>query len=431
MRVLVIGVNYAPDLIGVAKYNTELCESLTALGHSVRIITAPPYYPDWRIPPEYRRTWYRRQHLNGVEVVRVPLYVPRRPTGMKRLVHHVSFMLAAAVPSLTAAIAWKPDIVLAVAPSLLSAQVGALAAKLTGAASWLHVHDLEVDAAFELGLLQNNSLIRRSMTGLEGRIMRSFDRVSTISPQIMRRLRQKGLKPDILREFHNWVDTSVIAPGSNQTRLRSELGLKPTDVVALYSGAMSTKQGLELVVEAARATVDRNPAVQFVLCGNGPMRGALMRMTDGLSNLRFLDLQPAERLSELLSTADIHILPQKAQISDLVLPSKLAGMLASGRPIIAMAAPGSGVAIETEGAGVIVPPGDAQALAAAIITLAGDGASRTRFGSVARTHAKQRWDRATIIRSLEVEFLALTKRAAINLTDPPQAHGPSIPSTRS
>lgn len=424
MRLLVIGVNYAPDLVGVAKYNTELCEGLVARGHSVRMITAPPYYPDWRIPPGYHSGWYRREALNGVDIVRVPIYVPRQPSGMKRLVHHATFLSAAAPPLLSAAIHWRPDIVLAVAPSLLSAPIAALAARMTGAAAWLHVQDMEVDAAFELGLLQRR-VTRRLMLGLERSIMRAFDRVSTISPQMMQRLSQKGLNPDRLREFHNWIDTAVIAPGSNQTRLRPELGLKPTDVVALYSGAMAHKQGLELIVEAAAATVDRYPSVQFVLCGNGPMRGALKRMTMGVNNLRFLDLQPAERLAELLNTADIHLLPQKAQISDLVLPSKLAGMLASGRPIIAMAAPGTGVALETEGAGVLVAPGDAQALAAAVVALAGDEASRTRLGAAARALAKQRWDRATIIRSLELEFLALIQRTVVDL---PNLHQPRLPS---
>src|ERR1700754_4778536 len=121
MRVIVIGINYAPDLIGVAKYNTELCEGLAARGHEVRVVTAPPYYPDWKVPPEYRSLWYRRQHINDVNIVRAPIYVPGRPSGAKRLLHHASFLLSAAAPVLSTAIRWRPDIVLAVAPSLLSA----------------------------------------------------------------------------------------------------------------------------------------------------------------------------------------------------------------------------------------------------------------------------------------------------------------------
>ena len=136
--------------------------------------------------------------------------------------------------------------------------------------------------------------------------------------------------------------------------------------------------------------------------------------------MRFLELQPKERVADLLNTADLHLLPQKAQISDLVLPSKLAGMLASGRPIIAMAAPGTGIAAEVEGAGLVIPPGDAQALVAAILVLAGDEALRASLGAVARARAEQKWDRLASIRSLELEFLALPQGAVVAAPRPRQ-----------
>lgn len=425
MRVLVIGINYAPDLIGVAKYNTELCESLVARGHEVRVVTAPPYYPDWKIPPEYRSGRNRRERPDGVDITRVPIYVPQRPSGAKRLLHHASFLLSATIPLIATAIRWRPHIVFAVAPSLLSAPIAALAARMTGAASWLHVQDLEVDAAFELGLVRTRGSARKLILAAERRILESFDRVSTISPQMIACLQQKGIAPQSLREFRNWIDTRVIVPGSNQTDFRADLGLKPTDIVALYSGAMSNKQGLELVVEAAAATADSHPSLQFVLCGNGPAKPMLIEMANELRNVHFLDLQPSERVADLLNTADVHLLPQKAQISDLVLPSKLAGMLASGRPVIAMAAPGTGIASEVEGAGLVVPPGDAKALATAIHMLAGDEALRVSLGAVARARAEQRWDRVASIRSLELEFLALPQGAAIDASRPPQSAQPA------
>jgi colanic acid biosynthesis glycosyl transferase WcaI len=130
-----------------------------------------------------------------------------------------------------------------------------------------------------------------------------------------------------------------------------------------------------------------------------------------LSNVRFLDLQPIDRVSELLSTADIQLLPQKAEIADLVLPSKLAGMLASGRPVVAMAKPGTGLATEVEGAGLVIEPGSADALAGALLALATDDALRARLGAVARRRAEQRWDRVAIMRSLEREFMAFPQCA--------------------
>ena len=410
MRILVVGINYAPDLIGVAKYTTEFCESMAAWGHEVRVVTGPPYYPDWSIPREYRRSWYVRERVNEVDVIRAPIYVPARPSGVRRLLHHASFLVSAAGPLLSGALFWRPDIVFVVAPSLLSAPIAALAARLAGAASWFHVQDLEVDAAFEVGLLRGGAA-RRVMAAFERWILKAFQRVSTISPQMMARLEHKGIAPSRLREFRNWIDTGIVTPGSRQTPLRTELRLEADDIVALYSGAMSNKQGLELIVGAAAAVKDVHPSLKFVLCGNGPAKPTLMQMSDGLSNVRFLDLQPLDRVSELLSTADIQLLPQKAEIADLVLPSKLAGMLASGRPLVAMAKPGTGLATEVEGAGLVIEPGNADALAGALLTLATDDALRARLGAVARRRAEQKWDRVSIMRSLEREFMALPQCA--------------------
>src|ERR1700760_4665521 len=98
MRILLIGINYSPDLIGVAKYNAELCEALASHGHEVRVITAPPYYPEWKIPPDYRGWSYRSEIINNVHLKRAPIYVPARPTGAKRLIHHASFALTSLWP---------------------------------------------------------------------------------------------------------------------------------------------------------------------------------------------------------------------------------------------------------------------------------------------------------------------------------------------
>lgn len=412
MRVLICGINYAPDLIGVPKYNTELAESLVMRGHEVRVVTAPPYYPDWAVPEAHRRMWYAGETLNGVRLTRAPIYVPRRPSGAKRLLHHASFAAASVAPMVWHALRWSPDIVFAVAPSLLSAPLAAAAARLCGATSWLHVQDLEVDAAFELGLLRN-AAARTAMLATERTILRSFDRVSTISPPMMRRLREKGVASERLREIRNWVDTTAIDRRDRMTGIRAGLGLGESDIVVLYSGAMSRKQGLDLVVEAAGRTASAQPRVHYVLCGNGPHRAELEALANGRPDVHFLDLQPAARLPELLATADIHVMPQRAEAADLVLPSKLSGMFASARPIVVMAAPGTGIAQEAEGTGLLVPPGESAGLAAAILRLAGDPALRRQLGAEARLRAERLWDRLAIIRKIEREFVASGRRIAV------------------
>lgn len=397
MRVLLVGINYAPDLIGVAKYNSELCESLVAEGHDVRVITAPPYYPAWKIPPRFSSCYFRTRHIDGVRVTRTPIYVPGHPSGAKRLIHHASFALSSAVPVLVNALSWRPDVMIAVAPSLMSAAFVSLVARRVGAKSWLHIQDFEVDAAFDLGLLRNDSL-RKWMLRTEAAILKSFDHVSTISQSMVDRLILKGVGVDKAVEVRNWIDTRAIRPASRMTRYREQLKIAESDVVALYSGTMSNKQGLEFVIEAAIGLEQSHPHIRFILAGAGPDKTRLEQMAVGHANIHFLGLQPNESFSELMATADFHLIPQKAEAADLVLPSKLGAIFASARPVIAMAEEGTGLAAEVTGADLLIPPGDSSALQLAICELSEAPALRRHYGEEGRKRALDRWDRQTIVR---------------------------------
>ena len=416
MRILVVGINYAPELIGVAKYNTELCEALVAFGHEVRVVTAPPYYPEWNTPRAYRSWRYRHETINDVSVTRSPIYVPDKPTGAKRLIHHASFALTSSWPVMATSIRWRPDIVFSVAPSLMSVALCAWIARRIGAVSWLHLQDFEVDAAFNLGLLGNKRL-RAPMVAMERKILQSFDCVSTISPAMLDRLASKGVDREKIHEVRNWTDTTRITPGNRQTRLRKELGLDDSHFVGLYSGTMSNKQGLDLIIEAARHLEGSDSNIRFVLCGDGPHKPMLQKLAAGLRNVQFLGLQGDQQFVELLQTADIHLIPQKAEAADLVLPSKLGGILATGRPVVVMANPDTGLAAEVAGAGLVIPPGDAQALATAVRTLANDSELRCSLGKGGRTIALARWDKTAILARLEAT-LAGFNQLRQNRVDP-------------
>jgi colanic acid biosynthesis glycosyl transferase WcaI len=166
--------------------------------------------------------------------------------------------------------------------------------------------------------------------------------------------------------------------------------------VALYAGNLGAKQGLELLIDAARR-LRRVPKLAFVIAGTGAARESLEAMGRELSNLYWLPLQPAERLNDLLNLADIHLLPQRADAADLVMPSKLTGMLASGRPVIATAHPGTQLSRVVSGCGVVVPPGDGAALAAAVARLAGDAEQRRVLGAAARGYAEQYLARGVVM----------------------------------
>ena len=403
MKILVCSVNFPPDLIGIAKYTGEMCQWLSDRGHEVRVITAPPYYPDWKVPPAYRNLTYSAERVGDIQVTRCPLYVPRLPTGFRRILHHLSFAISSSLATFAVTAQFRPDVVLTVAPSILASPAALLAARASGARAWLHVQDLEIDAAFGLGFLSGNRL-RRFALWLEGGLLRRFCRVSSISRRMMERIAAKGVEASRLIEFRNWVDAMPGIVRSNEMSYRATLGIPQDATMLLYSGNMAVKQGLEYLVMAARRLQELRPDVVFVLCGSGPMRHRLVEEAKGLRNVRFLELQSPERIPHLLGAADIHLLPQRAAASDCVLPSKLGGMLASGRPVIAMAANGTQLAAEVEGAGLAVPPGDVPAFVDAILLLAADARLRHQLGAEAGRVAATRWDKQATLERFEQEL---------------------------
>lgn len=410
MKLLVYGINFAPELTGIGKYTGEMAQWLAAAGHEVRVITAPPYYPAWKVGEGHSARQYRTESWQGVEVMRTPLWVPNQPGGLKRLLHLGSFALSS-LPVLWAQWRWKPDVVWVVEPPLMCAPAAVAFASLRGAKSWLHIQDYEVDAAFDLGLIKGPTL-RRWIERAERWLMRRFDRVSTISGRMVDRARNKGVAEERVVHFPNWVDISGITPLAGPSAYRAELGLAPDAVVALYSGNMGNKQGLEVLAEAARLLQD-DPRIQWVLGGSGSGRADLQARCAGLSNVRFLDLQPLERLNDWLGLADVHLLPQRADAADLVMPSKLTGMLASGRAVLATAQPGTELCrvVEHDAAcGLVVPPENPAALADALRALAADPTRRAVLGANGRRHAEAELSQDVILRRFEMQLLALGQK---------------------
>lgn len=401
---LIVGLNYAPEPVGIGPYTAGIAEWLAGQGHDVRVITARPYYPDWRPAPGSAQLWSSEVEAD-VRIIRCPHYIPATPGTIRRLLHHASFALSALVPALWSA-RRRPRLVLTITPSLLSLPIAWIAARLSGAKLWVHVQDLEVEAALALGLLRENGLAGRLALAFERRILATADRVSTISPQMLERLRAKGIAAERLAELRNWADAAIIPqePGAANA-YRREWGLDGK-IVALYSGNIANKQGLETVIGAARLIAHRSD-IAVVICGQGPRRAALQDMAQSLGNVQFHDLQPREKLGDLLALADMHLLPQRAGVADLVLPSKLGNMLASGRPVIAMAQAGTGLAAEVDGCGLAIAPDDAAALAAAIAALADDPALRAELGSAAARRAGERCSLAAIGQRLDVEIAQL------------------------
>ena len=405
LKILVYTANFAPEPTGIGKYSGEMAAWLAAQGHDVRVVAAPPYYPSWKIADGYAWPLYRREQWHGVDVWRAPLWVPRKPNGISRLLHLITFAISS-FPVMLWQILWRPNVVMTIAPALMCAPTGWLVAKLSGGKAWLHIQDFEVDVAFQMNLLKGKHL-ETIVLGAERWLLSWFDVVSSISSSMLDKLRLKGVVEGRVRFFPNWVDIAHVYPLSEPSQYRKELEIEPNTKVVLFSGTLGSKQGLMVIPDAARKLSHRDD-ILFVICGNGVIKPQLEAACEGLTNVRFIPLQPFERLGQLLGLADIHLLPQSPEATDLVLPSKLTGMLASGMPVIATCRNNTEIASVVSKCGVVVPPEDGAALAIAIEQLVDNNEERLKLGLQARIYSEENLARDSVLGRLLEQFTITT-----------------------
>lgn len=341
MRILVYGINYSPELTGIGKYTGEMVEWMAREGHEVRVITAPPYYPQWKVGEQYSSWRYRREEGTAT-VWRCPLYVPTQPSTLKRLLHLGSFALSSFFP-LMAQRRWKPDRIIGVVPTLFCTPGMRLLAKLSGARTLLHIQDYEVDAMLGLGLAGQgkSGKVARLAAAFERSGLHNVDNVSTISRSMMNKAQEKGVAADKVIFFPNWSEVARFrdVTASDAARLRQTLGLPDDKKIILYSGNIGEKQGLENVIDAAERLTDRPWLFVIVGQGGGKARLEKMARERGLDNVKFYPLQPYEALPALLKMGDCHLVVQKRGAADAVLPSKLTNILAVGGNAVITAEP--------------------------------------------------------------------------------------------
>lgn len=363
-RILLYGMNFAPEITGVGKYTGEIAEYLSGQNADVTVVTTPPHYPGWAVRDGYRNR-YSRETKNGAKIFRVPLFLRENMGGIWRLLAPLSFALTSAPVILWQILRHRPHIVICVEPTLFAAPAAILAAKMVGARTVLHVQDLEVDAAFAVGHLKSVGFLKKAAYLFEKTTLKGFDRIITISERMAQKLTEKTGKPGQVVIVRNWVDLEHIYPLGRTSAYRRELGYADDDFIVLYSGNIGAKQGLDTLLEAAVKLSD-SQKIKFVVAGEGPAKKGLIEKYGHLPNVQFLPFQPYERFNEFMNLASLHALPQERGAADLVLPSKLGGMLASGKPVVVTAEAGTELANFLGDSALITPPGDPEALAKAI-----------------------------------------------------------------
>ncbi len=334
-RILFIGYNFAPELTGIGKYSGEMMHWLAKEGHECTVLTAYPYYPYWQVQEPYRknRFWYKKEVTRFdsgglLSVVRCPMYVPKNPSGLKRMLLDTSFSMMAFLACLPIVFQKKYDWVITIAPSFQFGLLGVFYKKLKGAKHLHHIQDMQIEAAQDLGLIKSPKLLQL-LYAIERYIFKYTDVISSISEGMLERIGKKAQKPILF--FPNWTETQSFFPLVDKGSLKEQFGFTSTEWVVLYSGAIGEKQGLEAILYAAK-TLTSYPNVKIVICGTGPYKEVLRNKAERmqLQNIRFMPLQPKEDFNAFLNMADLHLVIQKEKASDLVMPSKLTTILAVG-----------------------------------------------------------------------------------------------------
>lgn len=328
-RILVLGINCMPELTGIGKYTGEMVSWLAGNGHSTTVITGFPYYPHWEVQEPYSGRFFKKEvsHRGNLRIYRCPMYVPAEPSGIKRLLHEFSFFVSSFIVLFKLLFAKRYDYIFSIAPPFHLGFLALFYRFFRGGKIIYHIQDLQVDAAKELGMLPKS--LFPILFDLEKFILNRVNFVSTISDGMISRIKDK-VGRDVLF-FPNWVDTERFFPLENRASLKTRWGFHENDKIVLYSGSLGEKQGLEVLIEVAH-NIKENKDIQFLICGTGPYKQNLIEAVEmkGLSNVHFLPLQGNDVFNDFLNIADVHLVLQKGDASDLVMPSKLTTILSVG-----------------------------------------------------------------------------------------------------
>ena len=383
MKLLILCPHYAPDVAPTGEVMTSIATALAARGHELHIVTALPWYREHRVEPGWGGRLWRTERTDWGRITRLHPFPTDKTNIPARAVAFAGFTGLATVAGLVAR--GRPDAVMVMSPPLPLGVAGWLAASSRRAPFVFNIQDVFPDVAVELGAITNPRVIRAA-SWLERFLYRRSAAVTVLSEDLRENVATKlgRHRPERVHVIPNFVDTERIRPAPKENAYRDEYGLGGRTVV-MYAGNVGMSQSLDLVVDAARRHRDRD-ALVFVVNGGGSALEGLRRAAAGLANLRFVEMQPRERLPEVLAAADLHLVPLRTGLARSSVPSKLYSILAAGRPVLASVDAGTEVAstLERAGAGVSVPPEDPDAFNEALDELLADPARLERLGTSGR-----------------------------------------------
>ena len=391
-RIAIITSNYWPEQTGISRTSTDLAEYFAAHDAQVTVATAMPYYPEWRVYEAYRKRLFARESHGGVEILRAWHFVRPAPSTLGRLLHELT-LAAASIPNVLRAVR-RANAVYVVTPMLSLAFVAVLCTRILGKRPILVVQDVMPDAAVELGMLRNKGMI--ALSRWMARVCyRAAREIHTLGEGMMRRIVNNGGNPATTRVVPVTVDLAELSAPSGENDFRRQF-CRPGQLAVLHTGNMGKKQDLGLVLDTA-ALLAGEPDVHFFVFGDGAVREEFLKRREdlGLHNVSHYPLQERALLPHMLVGADIVLVSQLPEMTDIAVPSKLITAMAAGAFVVAACSSDSETAriVERSQGGIVIPPSDPHAFVRTIHALRSGSINPSAYRARARAHAAQQYDR--------------------------------------
>ncbi len=398
-RIVVLCPHFAPDTAPTGDVMTRIVEEMTHAGSEVHVVTSLPWYRAHEIESGWGGRLVRRERTPWGSITRVHPFPGKDKRSLwRRAIGFALFSVVAGWCTIWAGgIRRRVDAVIAMSPPLTLGLTAWVASVVRRAPLIFNIQDVFPDAAIQTGAITNNKIIALAFW-LEKVSYKRSDRVVVLSEDLRANVIAKlpASHQHKVVVIPNFVDVERITPMSRQTNYRRELGLGD-EVVVMYAGNVGYSQSLELLLHAA----EKLPNVSFVINGEGSARESLEAAARHLGNVHFANYQPTERVPEVLASADLHVVPLRAGLGAVSVPSKTYSILAAGRPILAAIDADTEVPriLAASGAGVAVAPDQDEVFTQALAKLINDQETLVDMGSKGRDWVKHHVSPAVVASS--------------------------------
>jgi colanic acid biosynthesis glycosyl transferase WcaI len=406
-RITIIGINYYPEDTAIGLYTSQLASYYNTHGFDVSIVTGFPYYPAWEITSEYqsKKTFYK-EIIDGITIYRYKQYVPKNPTFIKRIIHLLDFSFGTLINLFKIK---ETDVVLCIVPFIGTVFLGKILSRIKKAKLWVHVQDFEFDAVSESNIVENKmnkSLFFRFLFWIEKKLLNSANLVSTISTSMLLKLDHKITANTQTKLLPNWVDLDFINPNN----YKRHVYLESLKFKILYSGNIGEKQDWDFFLKFAKL-LEKEVDIEIILVGTGSKKEWLVKQLEVTKNIKLYSPVAYAALSDLLCSADLHILFQKKDVIDTVMPSKILAMMASQRPSLITGNLKSEVAsiISKSNAGKYIDATNTKEILDFVITLKANKEIGEENGIHARDFVSLNYSKKEVLKQFKNTFISLTK----------------------